>query len=215
LRGQEYLYLDVVVVDNASQDNTISLVSAEYPEVHLISTSENLGYSGGNNTGIQASLEGEADVLFLVNNDTILNPTCISRLVETVDRVPKVGVIGPMVYTWNNWHVISSAGGEIDWIHANAVNVGAGEMDSGQYKFRKVDFINGCGIMVTRAAVDQAGVLDSRYFMYWEETDWCQRILRAGFELYFQPAAKMQHKATIHPKDLGPATIYYMTRNRL
>ena len=66
---------------------------------------------------------------------------------------PHCGVVGPMVYTWDGWSTISSAGGKVDWRHAGTINVGAGEVDTGQYGARNVDFINGCAIMVSREAV--------------------------------------------------------------
>jgi len=120
-----------------------------------------------------------------------------------------------MVYTWGGGKTISSAGGRIDWRRADAINVGAGDSDNGQYRPRSVDFINGCCLLVTRQAIEQAGMLDERYFMYWEETDWCTRIHRAGFDVRFEPAARIRHKAAIVAEALGPAALYYMTRNRI
>ncbi len=215
LRRLDYANIEVMVVDNASSDDTVAAVRAAFPEVHLIEAGDNLGYAAGNNLGLQAALARGAQLLFLVNNDTTLERDCVSRLVETIERRPGVGVIGPLVYTWDEGHIISSAGGVIDWAYADAYNAGAGEQDRGQYPARHVDYINGCGLMVTRAAVEAAGLLDARYFMYWEETDWCRRIARAGYEIWFEPGARMRHKAPIHHQDLGPTTLYYVARNRL
>jgi GT2 family glycosyltransferase len=215
LRQSDYAHAEVIVVDNASTDNTVEAVRAAFPEVHLIEAGDNLGYAGGNNVGLRAALGRGADLMFLVNNDTTLESDCISRLVQAAAQRPRIGAIGPMVYTWDEGHLISSAGGVIDWTHADAWNAGAGEEDRGQYPGRAVDYLNGCGLMVTRAAVEAVGLLDSRYFMYWEETDWCRRIARAGFEIRFEPGARMRHKAPIHHQELGPTTLYYVARNRL
>jgi hypothetical protein len=215
LRRSDYANTEVIVVDNASTDNTVAEVRLAFPEAHLIEAGDNLGYAAGNNLGLQAALARGAQRVFLVNNDTTLEHDCISRLVEAIERCPGVGAIGPLVYTWDEGHIISSAGGMIDWAHADAYNVGAGEQDRGQFPARQVDYINGCGLMVTRAAVEAAGLLDARYFMYWEETDWCRRIARAGYEIWFEPGARMRHKAPIHHQDLGPTTLYYVARNRL
>ncbi|MDW8327716.1 MAG: glycosyltransferase family 2 protein [Anaerolineales bacterium] len=215
LRRSDYANAEVMVVDNASTDNTVEAVRATFPKVCLIEAGDNLGYAGGNNVGLRAALARGADLMFLVNNDTTLERDCISRLVQVVMQRPRLGAIGPMVYTWDEGHLISSAGGVIDWAHADAWNAGAGEEDRGRYPARTVDYVNGCGLMVTRAAVEAAGLLDTRYFMYWEETDWCRRIARAGFELWFEPAARMRHKAPIHHQELGPTTLYYVARNRL
>jgi GT2 family glycosyltransferase len=215
LRRQDYANLDILVVDNVSQDGTVAAVRAAYPEIEVISTSDNLGYAGGNNVGMDLALKQGADLIFLVNNDTLLDRTCISTLVRTLQSYPCTGIVGPMVYTWDDGAIISSAGGQVDWRYADAINAGMGEVDRGQYPARPVDFINGCGLMITRPAIERAGLLDPDYFMYWEETDWCQRVRRAGFEIRFEPDAWMKHKASIQVEELGPTTLYYMTRNRL
>lgn len=215
LQAQHYPACEILVIDNASQDGTAETVRAAYPQIEVISTGENLGYAGGNNLGMQFALRRGADALFLLNNDTWLEPDCVSALVESLAANPQVGVVGPMVYTGGRQNVISSAGGQIDWRRADALNVGAGRLDEHQYHARMVDFINGCGILVTAAAVRRVGLLDSRYFMYWEETDWCQRARRVEIDIRFEPAARMRHKATLLVSDFGPTTLYYVTRNRL
>ncbi len=215
LRQQTYAHSEVLVIDNASQDGTPEAIRAAYPDLGLIRTGANLGYAGGNNVGIRVALQRGADVIFLVNNDTLLAPDCVARLVGALEADPRIGVIGPMVYTWDEGQLISSAGGAIDWWHADAINMGMGELDRGQYGARPVDFVNGCGLMITRQAIERVGLLDERYFMYWEETDWCVRVRRAGFSVRFEPGAQMRHKAAIRPDRLGPMTLYYLTRNRL
>lgn len=215
LRAQEYANLHILVVDNASTDGTPALVRTQSPDVEVLEVGENLGYAGGNNLGMRHALAHGAELLFLVNNDTRLDPHCVAALVAETRRSPQCGVVGPMVYTWDNWETISSAGGKVDWAAADAINVGAGEVDRGQYPARAVDFVNGCGIMVTRQATARAGLIDERFFMYWEETDWCLRIHAAGLEVRFQPAAKMQHKAPLTWRQQSPLTLYYTGRNRL
>lgn len=215
LYRQDYPLLDVIIVDNDSQDNTVEAVRERAPQAQVIETHANLGYASGNNLGIQAALERGMDLCFLVNNDTRLFPSCVSDLVKVFENHPSAGVAGPMVHTWDDAGVISSAGGVIDWRYATAINAGAGEVDHAQYPAREVDFINGCGIMASREAIQKAGMLDPNYFMYWEETDWSRRIYKSGFKVLFEPKARMQHKATLRDDELSPTTIYYLTRNRL
>jgi len=215
LRRQNYPNCRIIVVDNASHDGTVEKVRDAFPEVELIANGHNLGYAEGNNVGLRAALEQGADALFLINNDTRLDPGCVSALVRALETKPLAGIVGPMVLTWDRPGVISSAGGQIDWRYADAANVGAGEPDRRQYLGRGVDFINGCGLMLTAAAAERVGLLDPRYFMYWEEVDLCQRVWEAGFDLWFEPSARMRHKASLQVSDLGPTTLYYVTRNRL
>lgn len=215
LRTQDYPNLHLLVVDNASTDGTPAIIRTQTSDVDVLEAGRNLGYAGGNNLGMRHALARGADLLFLVNNDTRLDPHCVTALVAEIQSNPGCGVVGPMVYTWDNWETISSAGGSVDWAAADAINVGAGELDQGQYPARRVDFVNGCGIMVTRQATERAGLIDERFFMYWEETDWCLRIRAAGLDVRFQPAAKMQHKAPLTWEEQSPITLYYMGRNRL
>ena len=206
---------DVLVVDNASPDGSGEALRRQRPDVEVLQAPSNLGYAGGNNLGLRHAMQVGAGPFLLLNNDTLLEPDCIRTLLATLERQPGIGVLGPMVYTWGEGSTISSAGGRIDWRCGDAVNVGAGESDDGQYSPRPVDFINGCSLLITRKAVDQAGLLDERYFMYWEETDWCARVRRAGFDVRLEPGARLHHKATIRPAELGPTALYYMTRNRI
>lgn len=215
LRQQDYPHLDILVVDNASSDGTAAILAERFPDVDLLALAENLGYAGGNNRGMRHALQQGADLLFLVNNDTRFDPRCVSALVAEMVATSHCGVVGPMVYTWEGWTTISSAGGHIDWRHADAINVGAGETDIGQYGPRSVDFINGCAIMVSRQAVERAGLIDERFFMYWEETDWCRRIAAAGFDIRFQPSARIQHKAPLEWEGQSALALYYTGRNRM
>lgn len=215
LERQTLKGFDVLVVDNVSEPGTVDALRRLRPDTRLIEAPTNLGYAGGNNIGLRMGLDQGAGLFMLLNNDTVLDPACLERLVLAQSSDPKIGAVGPMVYTWDETRRISSAGGRLDWLHADAVNVGAGEMDEGQCASRDVDFVNGCGLLVTRKAVETIGLLDERYFMYWEETDWCARMRRHGFRIRFVADASMRHKATIQSDDLGSTALYYMTRNRM
>jgi hypothetical protein len=206
---------DVLIVDNASPDGTAEALRRERPDLQVLQAGSNLGYAGGNNLGLRHAIRAGAGPFMLLNNDTLLEPDCIRTLLATLDRKPGIGILGPMVYTWGEGNTISSAGGRIDWRHADAINVGAGEPDEGQYGPRSVDFVNGCSLLITRQAVEKAGLLDENYFMYWEETDWCMRVRQAGFDVRFEPGARLRHKAPIRPVELGPTALYCMTRNRV
>ena len=212
--NQDYSSIETCIVDNGSEDETIPFVSARFPKVRLIQNHNNLGYALGNNKGIEYTLGAGADIVMLVNNDTRLHESCVQTLVNGLQSDPKRGIIGPMVYTWDKDQTISSAGGKIDWCYADAENEGMGEKDHGQFHERLVDFINGCGIMASREAIAKTSGLDPKFFMYWEETDWCFRVKNAGFNVFFEPLATMEHKQTIRNVELKPTTLYYMTRNR-
>ena len=215
LAHSTYPNVGVMVLDNGSNDGSPEAIRAQFPAVQVVPLAENLGYAGNNNVGIKLAVAQGADWVFVLNEDTLVEPECLTHLIEAAERDPRLGVLGPMVYTFDAEPRISSAGGRVRWAIADAVNEGMGELDSGQYPARAVDFINGCGLLVARAALQKAGYLDDSFFIYFEETDWCVRIQRAGFGIWFEPAARMRHKAPIHHSNFGPSTLYYVTRNRL
>jgi GT2 family glycosyltransferase len=215
LANSHYPNIGIMVLDNASTDGSVEAIQAAFPSVQVVRLADNLGYAGNNNVGIKLALEQGADWAFVLNEDTLVEPDCLPQLIETAQSQPSLGVIGPMVYTFDEGARISSAGGVIDWWHADSINAGMGELDRGQYAARRVNFINGCGLLVSRRAVEKAGLLDASFFIYFEETDWCVRIAKAGFKIYFEPAARMRHKAPIDWHQFGPSTLYYMTRNRI
>jgi len=215
LQQSTYPNSEIIVLDNASTDGSVEAIKAQYPNVQIVNLEANLGYAGNNNVGIRLAIEQSADWVFVLNEDTVVEPTCIENLIRATYKNENIGVIGPMIYTFDDPPLISSAGGVIDWLHADGTNAGMGESDRGQFQARMVDFLNGCGMLVSKSAIEKAGLLDESFFIYYEETDWCTRIKKAGFDLWFEPSAKMKHKAPIHHSNFGPSTLYYMTRNRI
>jgi len=204
-----------IVLDNASTDGSIEAIQSAFPAVEIIELEENLGYAGNNNVGVWAALEQGADWVFVLNEDTILDPRCLSRMVEVGQSEMDVGVIGPTVYHYDEPDVIQSAGGRLGptW---QSVHIGANEPDEGQFSSpRPVDWISGCAIMVRREVIEAVGALDERFFYYWEETEWCLRAGRQGWRVMHAPHAKLWHKGVQRDYQPNPSVTYYNTRNRL
>ena len=213
LRETAYQNLTVLVLDNSSTDGSVEAVSACFPEVKIIRLEQNLGYAGNNNVGIKAALELEADWVLVLNEDTILDSNCLSLLAEAGESSPDTGIVGPLVYHFDEPQVIQSAGGLMNgrW---QLTQLGMNEPDRGQYSgLRAVHFISGCAIMVRRQAIEQNGGLDDRFFYYWEETDWCLRILKSGWKIIHVPQAKLWHKGVQRDYKPSPNITYYWTRN--
>jgi GT2 family glycosyltransferase len=215
LAGSRYPELHVIVLDNHSTDGSPEAIRSAFPDVTVVQLERNLGYAGNNNVGIQLALESGADWIFVENEDTLVEPGCFEAMIATAQANPRIGVIGPLVYTFDPGRIISSGGGRVRWSVADAENVAMGAEDHGQLSAGPVDFINGCGLLISREAVQRVGGLDESFFIYFEETDWCQRVRKAGFEVWFEPRAVMRHKAPITWVGFGPSTLYYMTRNRI
>lgn len=215
LAANGYENHSIIVLDNASTDGSADAIRAMHPGVRVLPLSQNFGYAGNNNVGIEAALADGADWVFVLNEDTILAPDCLARLVEAGERDARIGIVGPMVYHHNEQNVIQSAGGKLshDW---TAFHLGENALDEGQFAAtHPVDWISGCAILVRRSVIEDVGMIDARYFYFWEETEWCLRAGRAGWKIVHVPEAKLWHKGVQRDYRPKPTVTYYATRNRL
>jgi GT2 family glycosyltransferase len=208
---------EVVVVDNGSTDGSVQAIQAHFPRVPLIENGENLGYAGGNNVGLRYGLRQGADYALLLNNDTEVAPDFLRRLVDAAQADPQVSVAGPTICYYDQPEIIWSAGGAIDWRRGRTRMVGLNERDVGQFgnEPREVDFISGCAMLVRRVILEQVGLLDERFFAYYEEVEWCVRVRQAGSKIVHVPQARLWHKITPKARAASSSVHYYMTRNRL
>ena len=144
--------------------------------------------------GIKAALTQGAEWVFVLNEDTIVAEDCLARLVKAGQNDPRIGIVGPMVYHHNEPDTIQSAGGKIgkDW---QTWHIAQNEKDQGQFpQAHFVDWISGCAILVRRDVIEQIGMLDERFFYYFEETEWCLRAKKKGWLVLHEPQAKLWHK---------------------
>lgn len=215
LYRNDYQNFHVILLDYESPEESLQAIHEAYAQVEIIRLSENAGYAGNNNVGIRMALEQGAEWIFVLNNDTVLSPSCLSIMVDAGEVNSQIGMIGPMVYHFDEPDVIQSAGGVLsrDW---HSYHLGMNEPDQGQFgSARQVDWLSGCAILVRRALIDRVGALDPDYFLYWEETEWCIRAGRAGWKIIHVPSAKLWHKGVKRNYEPRPYVTYYMTRNYL
>lgn len=206
---------EIILLDNGSIDGSVEAVQECFPAVKVHRLKENLGYAGNNNVGIETAMNGGADWLFVLNEDTVVDRYCVARLVAAGESDSTIGIVGPTVYHHDEPNVIQSAGGTIGryW---ESLHLDKNEPDLGRtVEPRPVDWISGCGIMVRRQVVEEVGAIDARYFYYWEETEWCIRAGRAGWRILHVPTAKLWHKGVQRDYRPPASVTYYATRNRL
>ena len=212
--------VDVIVVDQPApggSDGTSKIVREQFPTVHVIENDENTGFAGGNNIGIRAAMAGGALYLFLLNNDTEVEPSLLEPLVERAESDAKIGIVGPTMLYHARPDTIWAAGGRVDW-RGRSVLLNEGEKASvagNRGEAREVDFIVGCGLLVKRSVLETVGLLDERYFLYFEETDLCARARTAGWRVLHEPRARLWHKVSQSTGEDSPLTLYYMRRNVL
>lgn len=230
--------LEIIVVDNASTDGSrieirrllkkISFNKKNFRS-ELIKNKENLGFCGGNNIGIKHALNHGAEWVLLLNNDTLVDEDFLVNLIKEVQRDSKVGIACPKIYfapgyefkkevysSKDKGKVIWYAGGVIDWDNVYGSNHGVDEVDEGQYdRVHEVDFATGACMLISRCVLENVGYLDEKYFMYFEDSDLCQRAKREEFKVIYVPAAKVWHKVSQSSQIGGSLNDYFITRNRL
>ncbi len=215
LERSSYQNRRTIVLDNHSTDGSCQAIQKAFPSVQVISLDKNLGYTGNNNVGIKAALAQGAEWVFVLNEDTVLDTDCLAKLVEAGESDPSIGIVGPMVYHYDEPTVIQSAGGRLGryW---ESQHIAQNVPDRGQFEQpHAVDWISGCAILVRRAVIEQVGMLDERLFYYWEETEWCLRAGESHWRIVNVPQAKLWHKGVQRNYQPKPLVTYYNTRNRL
>ena len=184
----DYENLEVVIVDNGSSDSSFDDARRDFPKCHFIKSSKNFGCSRGNNLGLRWALEKFADFIFILNNDTLIETTTISTLVATMKKMPKAGIISPLIFKKNGKDVWF-AGGKIDWIRMRTEHI----LENGFSTPRKTEYISGCAMLIRKDVFKKVGLFDERFFLYYEDADLSLRASRRGFELYIVPAARIVH----------------------
>jgi GT2 family glycosyltransferase len=207
--------LNIILVDNGSTDGTTQAVRQQYPEVQILEPGENLGFAEANNLGMRHALAQRPDYLLLLNNDTIVDPLFLTELIRVAEADPHVGIVGPKMYYYDQPDVIWCAGNAILWSTGRTVRLQAEQRDleARNGSPYPVDFVTACAVAVKRQVVDEIGLLDPRFFIYYEEVDWCLRAAAHGYRAMVAPASRIWHKVSAAMGATSPATDYYMNRN--
>jgi GT2 family glycosyltransferase len=217
-----------ILVDNNSPE-PIEGLEKKFKDVILLKNSQNLGFAEGNNVGIRYALKNGADWVLILNNDTTLAPDLLIQLIKQGSLINKSGILGPKIYFAPGFEYHKSrykptqrgkvfwyAGGIIDWKNVYCFHRGVDEVDEGQYdKVEETDFISGCAMIVKKEVFEKVGLFDSRYFLYLEDVDFCQRAKKAGFKIIYVPAGKVWHYNASSSEVGGVLHDYFITRNRL
>lgn len=207
---------DVIVVDNGSNDGTVTAVRRNFPVTKILENSVNLGYAEGNNVGLKYALDHKADYAFVLNNDTIVASDCISGLVADMECHLDAAAAAPKSYYFDAPEMIYFAGGRISQ-DGRVVHLGSGKRDGVEFSSpTNTEWLTGCAILFRSEALRKVGLFDPRYYLLFEDADWSSRAKRVGYQLRIVPAAKLWHK--ISPSFVGtwsPPYLYYYTRNNL
>ena len=211
-----YANHEVLVVDNHSSDESPERLREEFPWIHFHRTEYNGGYAYGNNLGIEVALDLGAKYVFLLNNDTVIEPDTVGNLVRPLETDADVGIATPMIYYYDQEDTIQACGSEIDVWRANTTARGHQERDTGQFDdTTRVDHANGAALMVSRAVFEEVGYLDEEYGYYTEDLDFSHRATNAGFDTVAVPDATVRHKVSASTEAQSPFVSYYTVRSKL
>lgn len=212
LRAQTYpaALTEIILVDDASTDESVPFVRAHYPEVQVVQLARNSGLAAGCNAGARAA---RGELLVMLNNDTEAEPGWLAALVETAQANPAAGAIASKMLLFDRRDTLHNAG---DLMGADGIprNRGVWELDTGQYDDQP-EIFGGCGggVMYRRAAWEGVGGFDERLFMYLEDVDLAWRLQLTGWRAVFAPAARLYHH--LSATGGGVLASYYVGRNTI
>ncbi len=203
---------EVIVVDNASKDDSVSVVEKEFPKVRLIKNKTNRGFAAANNQAIKVS---KGRFVLLLNSDTIILDNAITKAVSFADVHPDAAVVGCRVLKPDNTVQLTC------FMFPSVLNMflsttylyklflknrffGREQMSWwNRDDVRQVDVVTGCFMLVRRRAIEQVGLMDERFFVYGEETDWCYRFRQNGWKILFTPDVQIIHFAGQSSKQMA------------
>lgn len=214
LEQNTYPNTHIVVVDNASSDNLLATLAPKFPQVEFIQSNENLGFTGGNNLGLQYAFDEGCEYFLLLNNDTIIDPEAIGELVEYFEQNSNIGVAQGKIYFYDTPTIIWNLGAEVRFSGAWMRTISRRVEDVGQYNTpQEIDCASGCMLFASKAVLEKIGFLDDQFFFQAEDVDFSLRARKASFKVHYVPTAKVWHKVG----SSGNKQIqgYFTGRNRL
>jgi hypothetical protein len=214
LAGEGYPNKQIIVVDNGSEDGSAERIRAEGFEVCLIQTGKNLGFTGGNNVGLAEALRSGVKYSFLLNNDTTVEPGSIGALVDAAEKSPRGGIFAPVIHYYDSPSEVWFAGAFLSLTRGEAVhnNFLHPRRDSAPYTS---PWVSGCAMLARMAAVEEVGGMDDRFYLTWEDVDWCLRMRAHSWGVEVVPSARILHKGGRSGAKLQGIRSYYAVRNSL
>jgi hypothetical protein len=196
LRQCTYTNLTTVVADNGSTNDSVARIKAARPDILLLESSKNLGFAAGNNIGIRHAIAHGAEYVWLLNNDTQPAPDALTALIVKAMTDDRIGAVGSVCYYADSPATVEAwAGARVNlWI-------GYGRNSTKPREDGWFHSLNGTSILVSTAAIKDAGLLDEGFFLYWEDTEFCLRLRKRGWRIAAAPGSRILHK--VHGSTAG------------
>ncbi len=206
------LEVAIICVDNRSTDATAARIRREHPEVILIANDENLGFAGGNNVGLKAALDEGADLVYLLNHDTLVEPDFLVRAVQVADADEHIGSVQSLLLLHPDRHLINSTGNAIHFLGFGYCQDYRRPAAAWRHAgIKELAYASGAGVLYRAEALRRVGLLDEELFLYHEDLDLGWRLRLAGYANVLAPHSVVYHK---YEFSRSIAKYYYMERNR-
>jgi len=216
LKKINYKNYNIIVVDNGSDDGTQEELKKKYGGIiTLIENKKNLGFAEGTNIGIREALKRESKYIITMNNDMIVEKNFLNFLVDVMEKHPEVAVSTPLIYYMNPKNMIWCAG--CKYTIKSFKPLKQGDTDIGQLKEGYVDACD-CVLMMRSNVLKEEGLLEGKFFLIHELTEWCLRVTKKGYKCLFKPKSKVWHKVSVSMKQTrneDEISTYYNLRNWL
>lgn len=180
-----------VIIDNFSIDNSLELIKQQFPKIKIINNKNNLGFAKAVNQGIKNALQNKADYVFLLNPDTLAEKNLLVPLITLIKSDKKIGIVGPILKDEFKAGSVYSLGlkfnkflGRTEHIHVKAR----------PFHIKDEEIVSGCAMLIKKEVFKRIGFFDERFFLYFEDSDFCLRAKKAGFKIYVEPKAVVIHK---------------------
>lgn len=203
LKRQSCKKFSTILVDNGSSDGSVEYVKEKFKWVNIIENRKNLGFATGNNRGIRYALKRGAEHVVLLNQDTVVGRTFIETGLKHLKG--SVGIVCPKIKYFGTNRIWYAGGLNIskrsDLLFGDVNRIighrGIGEEDRGQFKSAETEYACGCALFIKRAVIEKIGLLDPRFFMYFEDRDWSLRAAKNDYKILFVPSATVWHKVPL------------------
>ncbi len=214
LKSIERIYgqsLQVIVVDNGSTENPVTLLASQFPWIDFIRSDRNLGFAAGNNLAMRVA---HGEYLFFVNNDTEFGADILSRMVNLLEQFKGIGLLCPTIHYYDQPDQVQYAGfTQINKITGRNACVTKAEPEPNGMAI--THYAHGAAMLVPRRVIDQIGSMPENYFLYYEELDWSELIRRAGYQIVVDTQSAFYHKESRSVEKLSELKSYLLTRNRI
>ena len=206
----------VIIVDNGSEDGSCQRLMNENHQHQFIRNKENLGLAAASNVGFLKAMGDGTDYVLMLNNDTIVKNDFLEPMVNFLENHQSAGVAGGKIYYYDQADKIWSIGGDVQLLRGGAVYYGSGETDRGQFdEIRQLTHTSGCMSLIKTEVLETVGLLSEQYFFRGEEWDFCYRVSKQGYKLFYIPDSVIWHKVSQTVERFSPMDIYCAYRAKM